>query len=307
MAKIKIEIDTEEATQHQYHGGESIRVSARPKVLLVSSIPLSPEFSTNFSNGLSGSADQLVPWSNLGYIGGSTAAIETAIQNNHGPAHLVVTAGGLVSHLAAKNTAGGHTKGYVSLMGSVPVDDTDQELDRDDYFRGAIILGSYESNSERVQILLDKGLNPQQMTLLTNGNSKMNAAEVRHWNGLGCQNVRAVTGNNNPLGWQTDFNNLGGGIRGVVISGDPFFQQAKESLITAANAWLAAGNRYVIYPSLAFENTGHTQPSAGSILYGPDLSNAYMLLGQLARAALLLKNRGDFAGYWPVKDKRKNF
>src|SRR3954454_12022669 len=111
MAKIKLDIDTDSTPDH-FDRIENMRLGPKPKVLFISSIKLTTTLLTQFSNGLSGEADQLTPIDALNYAGGSTTAIETAIQNNHGPAQLLVTAGGLVSHLAAKKKGSIHMKGY---------------------------------------------------------------------------------------------------------------------------------------------------------------------------------------------------
>jgi hypothetical protein len=121
--------------------------------------------------------------------------------------------------------------------------------------------------------------------------------EVDDWNRQVGTTTQVFTGgidgggDNNAAAYASDFPAIPATIKALVVSADPFFQDTKEALIVAANAWIAAAaagvNRFVCYPSLSYANVTGTRPTSGySILYGPDLVGAYYTLGQLAAAAI---------------------
>src|SRR5262249_7896229 len=102
-------------------------------------------------------------------------------------------------------------------------------------------------------------------------------------------------GDNDPLTFaQTFQNDIPANINALVVSADPFFQANREHFIVAANAWLGgAANRFICYPTFAYKNAGGTQPMANrSMIWGPDLDNAYYSVGQNAANYLKLLSTG---------------
>jgi hypothetical protein len=124
----------------------------------------------------------------------------------------------------------------------------------------------------------------------------MNATEVADWQTIaGVNTTIAYGGNtggkNNSSHYLNDLNAADSGIKTMVISADPFFQDTKDKLIKAANDWIAAaapGTRYVCYPFADYANKNGThQPTHGAASwYGPSLSDAYQTLGTIAALAL---------------------
>jgi len=300
VTHIKIEIDTERDGR-PHVSATDVRPAALPNVAWISSIQPDPGLISSFTNSLNSLAAANITGPFVsGYSNGTTGLV-TTIKTNCGNADLIVTTGGNIAYQAVIDAALSPAKNFISLLGAVP------DATPPSHFLGGILLDSYNSNAERRLLLKDKNLDGKQILLYTNTKSSMHSAEKREWPTIFGQ--LDCTGNNDPTAYQTDFATIAAmqqpTVMAVVISADPFFQSTKADLIVAANAWIGGQAKYVCYPSHGFDITGPT-PAAGSIIYGPKLDEAYSFLGRFA-AAVLNQNIHKFIGYWPVKDKRKNF
>jgi hypothetical protein len=285
MAKIKIEIDTESTERQDTRKGQFL---AHPKISVVSAISITPSFRTSFETGVNDSSVQVHYDPSNGYKKHDLSHLVKAIQNNNS-ADLIATAGGMAAYEAASSAA---TKPFVSVTGEVPSGPPN--------YKGGVSLQSSPSNSARIALLNTLGFTSPEIGLFYNPNSYM-IDEVSNWDNLIGTTTQTFqggidgNGDNNKTAYATDFTaaKIPSAIRALVISADPFFQDTKEQLIAAVNGWIAAGtaagvNRYVCYPTQDYANTsGTTQPTAKKgTLYGPDLANAYNLLGQVAEFAL---------------------
>jgi hypothetical protein len=265
-----------------------------PKVLLVSSIDttLIPDLIAKFQAPLMNIATVTV--SPFGpYKGKDTKPIEASItSNNLTTFALIVTIVGNIAYDAAANVS---TINFISLLGNRPKSPPS-------LFLGGVLLDSIASHHERLAMLKDKGIDSNAICLYYNGNSSMSADELKGWP----KNWRVVkcSGDNDSTLYGKDFPNViakfdNPAVSAVVISSDPYFQSTKSDLISAANDWLAAGGSYVIYPSQQF-NTG---AKSGSIMYGPDLGEAYRKMGEYA-AIILNEKTPPNRAYLGVRDTR---
>lgn len=286
---------------------EASALAAAPKVLMVSSIPLTGEMTTSFTNGAAsvGVGVVLRPQGDLRYAGGDTTNIENFIKGNHGSHNLIVTTGGSITHVAAKKSHAHHNKNWIALLGDEP-----DPSDLPDNFLGGVVLGSYISHIERALTLQDKSIPRANIYLYTNKSSAMHAAEVKFWKDNIGNTVIEASKNNDPSTYATDFPAFPAAVRGLVISADPFFASTRTDLIRAANTWLFMdSSRRVCYPLQVYENLtapSTDRPRSGqSTLYGPATLDAYSKLGQLAGIALNQKKPG-FLGYWQLQDHRKD-
>jgi hypothetical protein len=95
-------------------------------------------------------------------------------------------------------------------------------------------------------------------------------------------------GKNDSTAFTKEFTNIDDSIQALIISADPFFQDNKVTLINAVNGWLKAGQS-VCYPFADYvgvPGTTAVPPGASAFWFGPKLSDAYTLLGQVAVQAL---------------------
>jgi hypothetical protein len=284
MAKIKLEIDTETT---ELGITRKVQVVTHPKIRVISAISISQLLQDAFTSGVSNNNADIKFFPGNGYKKNDIRKLKTVIHNNNS-ADLIVTAGGLAPYQAASSDA---TISFVCVTGAVPSNPTGN-------YKGCTSLESANSNGGRINILLGKNFALSEIGLFYNPNSYM-TSEVGDWNNLVGTNTQVFVGgndsngDNNSAAYATDFTaaKIPTTIKALVVSGDPFFQDTKELLIGAANAWIAAApggvNRYVCYPTQDYSNTSGTRPTANhATLYGPDLATAYNLLGQVAAVAL---------------------
>jgi hypothetical protein len=291
MAHIKIEIDTE-SNDHK-SGQRLLTPSPKNKIGIVSSIKYTPELKKAFEAGVNNNQILKNSDDNKDYKRHDTSALNASISNFLGRADLIVTVGGSIAYDAAVATIPltdnpATQMHFLSLLGAVPGNAPDS-------FWGGVSLESYTSNADRIGLLTTAVGNQALVGLLRNKNSSMVDDEAFAWNG--------VTGNNNYYYAGTDASDkndgsvaafssgfaaaTAAGMKGLVVSADPHFQNSRDNFVSAANAWLLAdGTRYICYPSLNFNDASTPPKGTQSILYGPHLLHAYNLLGQLAAAAL---------------------
>jgi hypothetical protein len=224
------------------------------------------------------------------YKHGNTNAIQNWIKSLSLTCDLIVTVGGAVAYEAAVMVAS--SKPFISVLGAIPKSYPTE-------FRGGVSLSSLDMYSGAVQALMSAPfnlLNPQICFLYNpnndfsdDPNSLFADNELNYW-------TITVNANVTPAGTNNQGNNdlatfvqaiqalAATQLKGIVVSADPFFQDTKQSLITAVNTyWLNDNTRFVCYPSFAYKNVGGTLPTAArSIIYGPNLEETYFLAGQLA-------------------------
>jgi hypothetical protein len=301
MAKIRIEIDTDTGSDEVVHKSLSGKLLPRKPIKLISTIKLDGSlraaFEADAGNGVR-------------YFEKEYSELEAFIKDTlDGPDRLIVTAGGLVAFVAAKNAA--TVANFVSLVGTEPTGNIGKCL-------GGVTLGSVDANSERVGYLEANGRTRSGIALFCNPLSAMNQAEERNWkNDIPGVNTTIIHGggnggHNNANNYDAEFaktNQAPSAITTLVISADPFFYKSREKLIKAANAWIAAaavGVRNVCYPSPSFANNpgNHHPTGTYSWWYGPDLIVAYRALGQCAEDAL---TTGNPVGFSTVEDTRGQF
>jgi hypothetical protein len=288
MAKIKLDIDTDSIDQATKC---EIRVLGKQKIGVVSSISLDGTIlDDSFRSGVNNYADVKIK-DKCNYKKNHIEKLEQEIKTFNRTADLIATAGGLVAYNAAISAPA--EKRFVSLAADLP--------DPTGLFMGGVSLESYQSNKKRIEILksLSFGFDSPNIGLVYNPNSAMNEDEIKDWefqigaSGQAFSGGVNNNGDNDENAYATDFGatKIPVAIRALVISADPFFQDTKQKLIAAVNAWIAAApdgiTRYVCYPSLAYENNGGTAPTKDrATLYGPDLPTAYSLLGHIAVTVL---------------------
>jgi hypothetical protein len=308
MTNIKIEIETEDGTSThgakqptQLMAGKVGLVSAG-KVGLLSSINLSSDLFTAFTGalGVSNPSTQ----QGLGYKLADILAGRDILQNTNN-CTTIATAGGLITCSALARAAG--SVPFVSLVGTVPA-----TLGK---CQGGVSLESFKSNKERKAYLAN--LHCATIILLSNPNSAMHNAESTAWGAAGfVESYVGGGGTNAAANFAWDFLGDGGphppqipatANTGIVVSDDPYFQANRASLIWYANQWLQAdATRFIVYPSQIYgesvlyagNNTYVTPRAAQSILFGPDLVQAYTLLGILAN--YLANNNNANVGFFPV-------
>jgi hypothetical protein len=292
MAKIKVEIDTEDTMQQ---GGRL----AAGKIGLLASIPLSTALIDAFEYGANirindRKLDESYQKSKL-----KTAkdALDTAGCN------VVATVGGSVVFGALVGDNG--TRPFVSLLGGMPGATVGQCY-------GGVSLESWKSNKDRIAVLVGKSHARTAIGLYRNPNSEMAGAENTDW--VAQTPIGSVIGfsganSNDPSKFAVDFASAAmANLTAVVISADPYFQANKEPLIAAANTWVAGGaNRYVLYPLQDYRNAGGVnKPTAGKGgAYGPSLAQAYRLLGFIAKQVADFPT--DRPGFYTVGNQMTEF
>jgi hypothetical protein len=251
-----------------------------PGIGILSSIHYSNNMQTAFQSGLGmNPLPSIYPDVNQGF---TTNRLNTALNNiAANNATLIVTFGGLIACNAAINHPVGNPNiPFISLVGDASVFAVGGN------FRGCVSLESFALDSVRIAWLITQGFPANAIGLYYNPNSAMANRELAGW--TGGQTVPAANASANPTqqNFTADLITFGPGIRAIVVSADPLFQDNKDFLIAAANA---TGN-YMCYPFRDYTNKNGTQPNSGSaVIIGPDLTKnnsdgAYYMIGQMAAA-----------------------
>jgi hypothetical protein len=215
-------------------------------------------------------------------------ALHNAVQalNNDIELGLIATVGGLIVAQAAASATGA-TLPYISLVGGTP---GAFPSPGQGYFRGGVSLETFAHNPHRVAYLrAQHGIPENKVCLLSNPNSYMSGVETAAWVAAGRGPVIAA-GAGNGAGTANDVQTYrpafakieAAGMQAVVVSADPYFKDSMDELIAVANAWMAGGKgRRVCYPLNDYA-TGKVKPAPGHTLHGPDLEDAYEVLGNMA-------------------------
>jgi hypothetical protein len=208
-------------------------------------------------------------------------ALSDAIKSHDGQVGLIVTTGGNIAYRAAVDARLKATP-FVSLVGEVPSRRLDNSY-------GGVALQSWLANDARISFMIGKGFHASEIGLFCNRRSAMHGDETALWHGSEYY-CTGGGGNNDPTAFTNEFKSIDDSVTALVISADPFFQDNKVTLINAANTWLGnKAGRSVCYPLADYAGVPGTTPvpaGASAFWFGPKLSDAYTLLGQVAVRAL---------------------
>jgi hypothetical protein len=300
MAKIKIEIDTE-SSKVNADFDPNTKTNAHAQVLsrkigLLSSIDLRPDLQDAFQAGVGLDLPIKDKQLKAGYNDTGINKAKKLLKN----CSVIATAGGNVVFAAIRGQS--DTQTFVSLVGDQPPTDGTN-------CRGGVTVHSWKSNALRIGYLRSvKSFSLPQIALYCNQNSNMNIYEEPDWNSQTSSSSPIIhfsgadtsTKKNDASKFSPDFAGISAGIKAIVISADPFFQENMDTLMQAVYSWVSAdSSRFVVYP-LQDYSLGRYQPPAGQALfYGPDLSIAYRSLGSQARYVF---DTGGDAGFISVGD-----
>ena len=186
------------------------------------------------------------------------AAVQQASSDNS--VGMIVTLGGLVTFVAANNSADNPAKPFISLIGGTPPGVLPAVGTGN--FYGAVSLESYAGNPARIAHLGTPPRNflPAQITLLYNPLSVMSQQEISEWTG----GNKLAKGDNDDTNYAAAISAIN--TPAVIVSADPFFHHSRDALIKAANNSF----KFFCYPLENYRNRGGTQPAAGrATLHGP--------------------------------------
>jgi hypothetical protein len=250
---------------------------------VISSISVAPPLIAALKKGGNFTDQQLSINDGLGY---DQATLQAAISlfNNDTNIQLIITVGGGVTYTAAAAMPA-LAKPFVSVVGEAPAIQAS-------LCYGGVTLMSCQTDAARVgQTLHGKGFQPAEIGLYYNPQSVMAQAEKNSWPG---GQAVAATVPNNAANYAGDLAQFLPGIKAIVISADPFFQDTKGPLTAAAGNT----NLYCCY-SLQDFNGKHLKAS----MHGPKLKEVYSLVGTLAANALA---NGFASGFTPSMNYETN-
>jgi hypothetical protein len=299
-ARINIEIDTQDRSpQAQSEGSQgsgALFPLARKKLGVLSSIGLSTDLldALDFGFGYSNRKHR----EKTGYGQGPIRQKRTELVSTENCDVIASVGGQIVLDTIKADTS----VPLVALVGNIPADPGN--------CLGGVSLESWKSNKDRIQFLLTKlGLpagDVYKIGLYRNPNSKMATDEADDWRAQnpdygGVSRIIDSTGN-----YDLDLNGgvapsiVPANIRALVISADPIFQDNKAALVAAADKWASGqtggANRHVVYPLQTYAEaiTTDVDVTGRVTLLGPDLYEAYRLLGYLAREAAEIGRKMGF-------------
>ena len=257
--------------------GDGATGLAQSKIGLLSSINLTPELIKAFEDGAGDIPKKLA----RGYRATDLQNAMKELTDPPNNCQMIATVGGSIVDEALTKYAGE----FVSLLGTFPP--------KSPKCVGGIVLESIKSNKDRIEYLVSKlGREPTAIGLYRNPGSAMQATEASDWRTLKAGPIVSFSGwdpagkTNDAATFGADFQNIPKAVSTLIISADPFFQENKQALISAANSWVRQGDRYVCYPLQDYRNVGGASPEAGkTLLYGPRLRDAYRVLGFVAKLA----------------------
>jgi hypothetical protein len=213
-------------------------------------------------------------------------------------ADIIVAVGGLLAAHAAVQRS---DVPFLVLIGRLP-ESTDFELTDNDQYRGGINQRAANYNQDRANALATTfGIAKSKIWLLFNPNSRTAKAEAHEWRQQGGRIVPAAVSvdddpnGNDPGEFIVAFQRLQrNNAAGVVISGDPFFAQRRNELVTAANNAFNGAGMVMCYPFEIFGTATPVPVASSGINIGPRLLDAYRMVGQ--KAASLVAAPNNFQG-----------
>ena len=304
MTRIRIDIDTGSSDRDSIATSHSARMASTVQYIgVVSTIPMTGSLLTNFNDGIAAVGDSVAVKppirDNLGYKHQNTNNIDNWINRLSNTCDMIVTVGGV---MAFESAAKYSQIPFMSVLGANPNTPYPAPC------RGGVTLNNVKTYTDAVPKMMAQFQNLQKadIALFYNPNNDFsddpNGEFLDYeleWkvdvNSNVVRNRLNAQGDNDPATFaQTFQNDIPANINALVVSADPFFQANREPFIVAANAWLrGAANRFICYPTFAYKNTGGTQPMANrSMIWGPDLDNAYYSVGQNAANYLKLLSTG---------------
>jgi hypothetical protein len=199
--------------------------------------------------------------------------------SNTSAVKLIVAVGGLAPAHSVQRKS---TKPYLVIVGQLP---TDFHIDGPNFY-GGVNLDTPAGDALRNNYLATKfSINPNEIFLMFNKNSRMTQPELRAWRAHRWPEVQGgagANGDNDTAQFAKGFNAAKSVAKGVVVSADPYFGHHRDDFVAAANG----SQLYVCYPFQHFGGANPKPNSGRSSWYGPDLSAAYKTVGM--KAAKLL-------------------
>jgi hypothetical protein len=283
MTKIRIEIDTESGFHELSRS--LLPMAGQPSIVVVSPIKMrGTTLETNFSAGVASRATITIK-DKLDYKHDDRSEMEKVIKT-FSNANLIVTAGGTMAYEAAADKIDPDSSSpqrFFSILGPTP-----QPYHKK--FKGGVTLGviSHKDRAQKIIEASNNQISANQIAYIYNANNDVydDPKQLYQYNerDTWINNNTYATGNdtggkNNENNF--DLSGLPNTIKGIVISCDPFFQDHKDKLIAAVNTWIGAdATKFVCYPFFAYKQ-GALKANQ-SMIYGPDLDDAYYTTGQLA-------------------------
>jgi hypothetical protein len=204
---------------------------------------------------------------------------------------LIVTVGGLAAAIAARAvlTSTGDVP-FISLIGGRVCPQFPGTITG--RFYGGVNLVTFDYNNERFRHLTgDNGsghnFGAAEICLLVNSNSGCYNEETRNWPVPPRGKIISVSSKATMISAFANSNLTG--LKAMIISADPLFQDNMSDLIDAANVSIL---HHVCYPLQDYANTsnpGHTPKPGHHTRHGPTLTDAYQSLGK--KAAWIIANK----------------
>jgi hypothetical protein len=261
--------------------------AANPTVGIISSITLTNQLLTAIKSGLNHPNASIISVDKQGYDSGT---LEGCIGQFNATVDLIITVGGGVTYDAAASTA---QKPFVSIVGTSPPKQAAMCY-------GGVDMHSVGSDSQRAQHIASR--NHKSIGLYYNQKSSMMAVSgpimiPPLWaTATYPSSVSTTPGAYDASAFANDFKAIKNAqvVTALVVSADPFFQDKMGDLIPAAKS----SGLYICY-GLQDYDTG-TLTKNNSTLWGPNLIDAYKLVGLLAGNVL---SSGIKTGFIPTTDK----
>jgi hypothetical protein len=261
-----------------------------PKIAIISTIKYNnTPLKTAFEVGLGNAAASVVK----DQVGFALQDLETAVlgYDNLATYDLIVTVGGLPAAIAARAvlTSTGDVP-FISLTAGRVCPSFPGTISG--RFHGGINLTTFDYNNERFRHLTGENGSghafiPSEICLLVSPSSGCYDEETRNWPNPPRGKIISATDDQSMI-HAFDNPNLVG-LKAMIISAAPLFQDNMSDLIDAANN---STLQHVCYPLQDYTNAGKPghRPNGGHhTLHGPNLADAYKRLG--AKAAWIVTNK----------------
>ena len=239
---------------------------------VLSSIPVTAALKKAIEDGGDFSDQQLLIFDDQGY---DLPTLEGCLDRftSISTIKIIITVGGGITYTAAASAA---DKKFVSIVGEAPASQAD-------LCYGGVTLQSCQTDADRIgKTLNSRKFQRGDIGLFYNPKSVM--AENVSWPG---GQIVAATVPNDQKNYAKDLAGFSAGTTAVVVSADPFFQKTKASLLAAAKNI----DKYFCY-SLQDYKSGANPGQA--CLHGPNLKDAYNLVGMLAKNVLANNVKAGF-------------
>jgi hypothetical protein len=210
---------------------------------------------------------------------GNYGNLDADIITGDGANDMTVAFGGLRPAQAADKNC---TKPFLVLIGQIPR----KFFFKNDSFCGGVNLDTPAQNVQRHDLLVDHyGIaNPKKVCLIWNQTGHMGEIEKKEWKKRQWLEV-SITQNTPTAITQAFTDAKAAGATAVVLSADPYFTSAMDTVVAAAND-PTTRQLEVCYPFSDYMNSSTAPLARHSMIYGPDLQFAYRLVGRKAGTIL---------------------